>query len=91
MKKGDFIAKFAEKINQTQAATNIIVDEFCDLVAKIIKSGDEVVLPELGKFLAKKKPARKARSPITGKEVKVPAKVVPQFKASKKFKDAVAS
>ena len=90
MKKGDFIAMFAEKINQTQTATNAIVDEFCALVTKIIKSGDEVCLPELGKFLAKKKPARTARNPKDGKTIKVPAKVVPQFKASKKFTDNFA-
>ena len=90
MKKGDFIQKLSEKINQTQKDTDVIVDEFIALVIKVIKSGDEVALPELGKFLVKKKPARTARNPITGATVKVPAKVVPQFKASKKLKEAVA-
>lgn len=91
MKKADFIQKLSEKINQTQKDTNIIVDEFVELVVQTLKSGDEVVLPDMGKWVVKNKPARTARNPITGETVKVPAKIVPQFKASKRLKDAIVA
>jgi len=89
MKQAEFIQKFSEKINQTQKDTKVIVDEFWALITKVIKSGDEVAFPEFGKFLVKKQPARTARNPITGASVKVPAKVAPKFRASKKLKEAV--
>ena len=89
MKKAEFIEKLSEKINQTQKSTAVILEEMNALITKVIKSGDEVVW-DIGKWVLKKKPARTARNPITGAEVKVPAKVVPQFKPNKKLKEAVA-
>jgi DNA-binding protein HU-beta len=90
MKKADFIEKLSEKINQTKKDTAAFLDEFVSLVVKTLKSGDEVVLPEMGKWLLKKRPKREGRNPITGAKVMIPAKVVPQFRASKKFKTEVA-
>ena len=91
MKKSDFIEVLAEKIDQSKKDTTAIVDAFLALIVETVKKGDEVVFPELGKFVLKKKPARTARNPVTGATVDVPAKIVPAFKAMKKFKDAVAS
>ena len=91
MKKSDFIELLAERIDQTKKDTTAIVDAFLAIVVETVKKGDEIVFPELGKFVLKKKPARTARNPVTGATVDVPAKIVPAFKAAKKFKDAVAS
>ena len=91
MKKSDFIELLAEKIDQTKKDTTAIVDAFLAIIVEAVKKGDEVVFPELGKFVLKRKPARTARNPVTGATVDVPAKIVPAFKAAKKFKDAVAS
>ena len=95
MKKSDFIQKLSEEIGQSKKDTGVFIETFINLITKTVKSGDEVVLPELGKFMLKKSPARPARegrNPLTGEMMKyaaVPAKIVPKFRPSKKFKEAI--
>ena len=57
-----------------------------DVILKAMKKGDEVVL-DYGKWFVKKSPAREGRNPATGAVVKIPAKIKPQFRPNKKFKD----
>jgi len=90
MKKAEFVEILANKHEMPKKAMDGIVDSIFELVVKVIKKGDEVVFP-YGKFVLKKKPAREGRNPLTGDTIKVPAKVVPQFKPAKRFKDEVAS
>ena len=90
MKKADFASVLAEKCNLQKKQANEIVDQFWTLIVEAVKKGDEVVF-SYGKFVLVKKPARDGRNPLTGATVKIPAKVVPQFKPNKKFKDDVAS
>ena len=89
MKQTDFILAFSEEIQKTKKETKEIIDKFIALIAKVVKKGDEVALPELGKFLLKKSPAREGRNPMTGETVKIAAKVTPKFRPSKKFKEAL--
>jgi len=95
MKQAEFIQTLSEQINQSKKDTKEIVDAFIALIVKTVKSGDDLMLPELGKFLLKKvpaKPAREGRNPMTGEMVKLPAKPAsakPQFRPSKKFKEAI--
>lgn len=91
MKKSDFINQLAFKIRMNKKETSEIVNSFVSLIVKTVKSGDQVVFPELGKFSLKKRPAREGRNPATNTAVTIPAKIVPQFKASKKFKTEVAA
>jgi len=91
MKKADFIEKLSEKIEMNKKETLAVYEAFLEMIVEGVKSGDEIVFPEMGKFGLKKRPARTARNPLTGKTVEVAAKVVPQFKPNKKFKEAVAS
>ena len=90
MKKAEFVELLAGKCELDVKQTNAFVDCFWELVVKTIKKGDEIVFPH-GKFVLVKKAAREGRNPLTGATVKIPAKVVPQFKPNKKFKDEVAS
>jgi DNA-binding protein HU-beta len=86
MKKQEFVEVLAKQLDQTIKSTNEVVDAFWECIGKCLKKDDEIVFP-YGKFVAKKKPAREGRNPITGATVKVPAKTVPQFRPAKKFKD----
>jgi len=89
MKQSEFIEILAKNTDTSQKHCDIVIDAFWDLIIKTLKKGDEVVTP-YGKFVLKKKPKREGRNPSTGETIVVPAKVVPQFKPGKKFKDAVA-
>jgi len=90
MTKKEFVNTIQEKLctdNLKQAGE--VLDVIGEIITDALKSGDEIVLPEIGKFLVKEKAARKARNPKTGEVVNVPAKTVPVFKAAKALKGAV--
>ena len=89
MKKADFVEELGKTYDLTKKVAEQVVDAFWEIIAKAVKKGDDVVFP-YGKFVLNKKPAREGRNPKTGEVVKIAAKVVPQFKPAKKFKDDVA-
>jgi len=82
----ELIAKNAE-IKKTHAAEFLNIT--LDLIKKTVKKGDDVVLIGFGTFSKMKRKARLGRNPQTGKEIKIPATVVPKFRAGRQFKDAV--
>jgi len=86
MKRAEFEEILAKKHDLPKKVMTEVIDGFWELIVKAMKKGDEVVFA-YGKFEVKKKPKREARNPATGATIIVPAKVVPQFKANKKFKD----
>ena len=88
MKKSEFTQTLAKNINHSKKETTHIIEEFNDLLTKTLKSGDVVGL-DIGKFQLKQRQARTAMNPATGKVIQVPARVVPVFRPSKRFKDAV--
>ncbi|MDR0975964.1 MAG: HU family DNA-binding protein [Christensenellaceae bacterium] len=89
MTKADFVAKYSEKLGLSKKGTEEVVVAFAETIVEVLRSGDEVVLPELGKFAVVKRAAHNARNPRTGETVKVPATLKPVFKAGKKFKDGI--
>lgn len=55
-----------------------------------LKTGDEVILPEIGRLHIKRNEARKGRNPATGAAVEIPAKNVVKLKVAGALADAVA-
>jgi DNA-binding protein HU-beta len=78
-----------EKIGGTKVQSEEVVQSIIDAIIATLKKGEEVSLAGLGIFSAKDRPARMARNPKTGEQVKVAATTVPKFRAAKAFKDAV--
>jgi len=68
-------------INQTQAKT--IVQRVLDTVLATLAATGRVELRNFGVFEVKRRPARKARNPLTGEKVDVPEKDVVTFKPGK--------
>jgi DNA-binding protein HU-beta len=90
MNKKEFIALFTEKGNfPTKAEAERKLDAFLDLVEETLVKGDEVNFIGWGKWEVKSKPARVGRNPQTGKEIKIAAKRVVNFKVGKKLADKV--
>ena len=91
MNKTDFIGKVAESIGaDTKQATNV-VNTVLDAVTDVVVSGDSLAIPGFGTFGTVKRPERTVRNPQTGEPVTVPERIVPVFKAGKRFRDAVNS
>jgi DNA-binding protein HU-beta len=89
MNKGELISKIAEDAGVTKVQAGVAVDSFMEAVAKTLKSGDKLTLVGFGTFSVSKRAARKGRNPQTGETIKIKAKKVAKFKASKELSSKV--
>ena len=81
------VAAVAEETGKSKADVKEILEA---LIAQVVKTaGDEIALIGFGTFKSAERAARTGRNPATGKEIKIPASVLPKFVAGKMFKDAV--
>lgn len=85
MTKAELISKIAEDAGITKAAAGLALESFLEGVQKTLKSGDKLTLVGFGTFSVSKRAARKGRNPFTGEEIKIKAKKVAKFKASKEL------
>jgi nucleoid DNA-binding protein len=83
----------AEAVNQvlntTKAESERVVDALFDAIVNSLKKGEEVSVAGFGKFVVKDKPARMARNPKTGEQVKVAASKAVKFSVAKALKETV--
>ena len=89
MNKGDLVAALAAKTDLTKKETEIALNGLLDVIAESMAKGEKIQLIGFGTFEAKERPARTARNPRTGEQVKIAATKAPSFKAGKALKDAV--
>ncbi len=85
MTKAELITKISEDAGITKVAASAALDSFMESVAKTLKKGDRLTLVGFGTFSVSKRAARKGRNPSTGAEIKIKAKKVAKFKASKEL------
>lgn len=90
MNKQAIVEVIHGKLGGTKVQAEEIVDLVFDTIVGTMKKGGEVSVAGFGIFSVKARAARMARNPKTGAQVKVEAKKVPKFRASKALKDAVA-
>lgn len=85
MTKAELISKIADDAEVTKATAGAALESFLEAVTKTLKSGDKLTLVGFGTFSVSKRAARKGRNPFTGEEIKIKAKKVAKFKASKEL------
>lgn len=90
MNKAELIAVVAEKTGLSKKDSEKAVNAALESITAAMESGDKVQLVGFGAFEVKTRGARIGRNPKTKEEIKIPASKVPQFKAGKALKDAVA-
>jgi len=90
------IAKYLAEVHELpQKKAKEIMEDLFDVMHAGAMGGERVPVGNFGKIFVKVKPARKARvgrNPMTGEEIKIPAKKatkVPKFTFSKNMKEAV--
>mgnify|MGYP002079217870 FL=1 len=83
MTKAELITKIADDAEITKVAATTALNSFLEGVTKTLKKGDKLTLVGFGTFSVSKRAARKGRNPFTGEEIKIKAKKVAKFKASK--------
>jgi DNA-binding protein HU-beta len=89
MTKKDLLKCLAKKTNKPVSQIDELLLALVECITKIISKGDKLAIPGLGIFSSKKRAARVGRNPQTGKEIKIAARKVPRFSASKLLKNAV--
>jgi len=87
MTKQDVIEAIAKKTKLPKSEVTEVFNTALDVITQNIKK--DVVLTGFGTFTASKRKARTGRNPKTGETIKIPAMVVPRFKAGRALKDAV--
>lgn len=89
MNKGELVAALAEKSELSKKDSEVALNALIDVIGDAMAKGEKVQLIGFGTFEAKSRPARVARNPRTGEEVKIGASKAPAFKAGKALKDKV--
>ena len=89
MNKIDLINALDENSNGAKKNAEKALNAFVDTVNGALAKGEKVQLIGFGTFDVKKRPARTARNPRTGAEIKIAASKAPSFKAGKALKDKV--
>ena len=89
MNKGELVAALAAKSELSKKDSEAALNALIDVISETMAKGEKVQLIGFGTFEAKDRPARVARNPRTGAEVKIAACKAPAFKAGKALKDKV--
>ena len=85
MNKAELVSKIAEDAGITKVQAGAALDSFMEGVTKTLKSGNKLILVGFGTFSVSKRAARNGRNPATGATIKIKAKKVAKFKASKEL------
>ncbi len=91
LNKPDFIALMAERCDITKKDATEEYENVFGVLAEVLSEGNEVAIPDLGRFKIADRAARIANNPRTKEKINVPAKKVPKFQFSKNIKEAIAN
>jgi DNA-binding protein HU-beta len=89
--RSQLLNNFAEANEITRRQADELVTSLLEIITNSVASGDDVAISGFAKFKRIDRPARMARNPATGEQVRVKAKRVARITPLKNFKDAVLS
>ena len=90
MNKAELITAVSEKADLSKKDSEKAVNAVLESITDALQSDEKIQLVGFGVFDVKNRGERIGRNPKTKEEIKIPASRVPQFKAGKALKDAVA-
>jgi len=89
MNKAELSSAIVAKTGLTKKDAEKVINAVVDVISDSLKAGEKVQIVGFGSFEVKERPARTARNPRTGEEIKIDASKAPVFKAGKALKDTV--
>lgn len=89
MTKEDLVKKIAEEVRISRNEANIAINIIFDSITNALKNGENVTFVGFGSFSISVRKARKGVNPKTMKEIDIPEKKVPVFKAGQKLKNFI--
>ena len=90
MNKAELITAAAEKAGITRKDAATAISAALEVITEELVAGERVSIVGFGSFDVKTRGERVGRNPRTREEITIAASRVPQFKAGKALKDAVA-
>ena len=90
MNKAELISAVAEKTGLSKKDSEKVINATFETITTSMEAGEKVQLVGFGVFDVKERGVRMGRNPKTKEEIEIPASRVPQFKAGKLLKEAVA-
>ena len=91
MNRSQLLNELAELNDWSRREADQFLTSLTDLITTTVSKGDDVAISGFAKFRRIDRPARMARNPATGEQVRVAAKRVARITPLKAFKDAVLS
>ena len=91
MNRSQLLNEFAGRNDMTRKEADAILTSLVEIITGSVASGEDVAISGFAKFRRIDRPARMARNPATGEQVRVKAKRVARITPLKNFKDAVLS
>jgi DNA-binding protein HU-beta len=89
--RSQLLNELAELNDWSRREADQFLTSLTDLITATVSKGDDVAISGFAKFRRIDRPARMARNPATGEQVRVAAKRVARITPLKAFKDAVLS
>jgi DNA-binding protein HU-beta len=89
--RSQLLNAFAERNDLSRKEADATLTSLLELITETVARGEDVAISGFAKFRRIDRPARMARNPATGEQVKVAAKRVARITPLKAFKDAVLS
>lgn len=86
MTQTDLIKRIAEENGISASKAKQFLQSTCGIIRENILTGEEVTLPELGKFSKKLRNERRGINPKTKETITIPAREVVVFKVTKSLK-----
>jgi DNA-binding protein HU-beta len=89
--RSQLVTAFADRNELSRRDADAYLTSLTDLITATVSTGEDVAISGFAKFRRIDRPARMARNPATGEQVRVAAKRVARITPLKAFKDAVLS
>jgi len=90
MNKQDLIGRIAKDARLSKTDAGKALDATLATITEALRKRQSVTLVGFGTFTTAERKARIGRNPQTKKEIRIPAKQVPKFRAGKDLKAVVA-
>lgn len=90
MNKQELVKAIAESAEITQKQADQALKAVVEAIKDTLGAGNELTIPELGKFSVTLRAARSGKNPLTGAALQIPERKVPKFSPAKALKDHVA-
>lgn len=87
--KKDFVDEMAKRCEIAKVDATEMYEDVFGVLHDLLCEGNDVAIPDIGKFEIKERGERAGRNPATGESIVIPAKKTPAFKASKNLKEVV--